>query len=314
MAQQHIQGDSAAAWPALPFDEWADTQATLHRWTQIVGKVKLALTPFLNEWWNVALLVNARGLTTGPIPHRRGAFDIDFDFVTHNLCIRAADGRVKAMPLLPRSVAEFHREFFAALDALEIDVTITPMSVEIVDDAIPFADDRKHASYDADAVYRWWRILIRTEAVLQRYRTGFAGKSSPILFFWGSFDLTTVRFSGRPASLPEGAPRFMQLAEDQENLAAGFWPGNANHAGVSLGSPAFYAYVFPEPAGFAGATIRPEAAFFHPDLGQFILPYDAIREVADPAADVLAFFESVYDAGATLGGWNRAALELSARP
>lgn len=311
MPRDRVGNDASAMWPALPFAEWQDTQATLHRWLQIVGKVKLALSPFLNEWWNVALVVTARGLATGPIPYRHGAFDIELDFISHTLSIRAADGRVKAIPLLSRSVADFHREFFAALEALEIEVAITPVPVEIVDGAIPFAEDRTHASYDADAVHRWWRILLCTDTVLQRYRTGFTGKSSPIMFFWGSFDLTAVRFSGQPASLPENAPRFMRLAEDEENFACGFWPGNANHAGLTLGEPAFYAYNFPEPPGFAEASIRPDAAAFNPDLGQFILPYDAVRQAADPDAELLTFFRETYDAAASLAGWDREALDRS---
>lgn len=302
------------AWPALPFDEWCDTQATLHRWLQIVGKVKLAQSPFLNEWWNVAFAVTARGLTTGPIPHNGGVFDIEIDFIVHELDIRAADGRITTLPLRPRSVADFHQEFFAALDALGIDVTITPNPVEIAHHAIPFQEDRMHAAYDAGAVHRWWRILLRTETVLQRYRTGFAGKSSPIMFFWGSFDLTTVRFSGRPATPPEGAPRFLQLAEDQENIACGFWPGNANYAGVTLGEPAFYAYIYPEPQGFREARGHPDAAAYHPELGQFIFPYSQVRDLPDPGAGILTFFESVYEAAATLGDWDIDALRLTERP
>lgn len=307
-------GQTIWEWPALPLDAWQDTQATLHRWLQIVGKVKLELSPFLNEWWNVALVVTARGLTTGPIPHHAGAFDIELDFIAHELHVRAADGRVRTLPLRPQTVAEFHDAFLTALRELGIEVTITPRPVEIAHDAIPFREDRLHGAYDADAVTRWWRIVLRTDLVLQRYRTQFAGKSSPIMFFWGSFDLTAARFCGRSAQVPEGAPRFFQLAEDQENVACGFWPGNANHAGVMLGEPAFYAYIYPEPEGFRDAAIRPDAAAYHPELGQFILPYDSVRTSADPDEAVLAFFESVYDAASTLAGWDRPALALTEPP
>jgi hypothetical protein len=283
------------------------------RWTQIVGKVKLELTPFLNEWWNVALSVTPRGLTSGSIPYGNGAFEIAFDFIDHNLSIQTSDGRTRFLPLIPRSVADFYAEFFATLRTLDIDVEINPMPVEIVD-PISCELDRIHASYDAEMVHRWWRILLQTDTVLQRYRSSFAGKSSPIMFFWGSFDLTTVRFSGRPASPPEGAPRFLQLAEDQENIACGFWPGNANYAGVTLSEPAFYAYIYPEPPGFREARVHPDAAAYHPKLGQFILPYSSIRDLPDPGAGILTFFESAYEAAATLAGWNRDALELAELP
>lgn len=262
MTERRIDNGPVSDWPDLPLDEWRDTQETLHRWTQIVGKVKLELTSFLNEWWNVALSVTARGLTSGPIPYGNGAFEIAFDFIEHNLSIQTSDGRTRYLPLIPRSVADFYAEFFATLRALEIEVEINPIPVEI-DDPISCELDRTRASYDAEMVNRWWRILVRTETVLQRYRSSFSGKSSPIMFFWGSFDLTTVRFSGRPASTPEGVPRFFQLAEDQENVSCGFWPGNPNYAGVMLGEPAFYAYIFPEPPGFAGAEVLPGAAAYH---------------------------------------------------
>lgn len=313
MTERHVGSGAFPAWPDLPFDEWRETQETLHRWTQIVGKVKLELTPFLNEWWNVALSVTAHGLTSGPIPYGRGGFEITFDFIDHNLFIQTSDGRRKCLPLIPRSVADFYAEFFVALRALNIDVEINPMPVEIVD-PISCELDWTHASYDADAVHRWWRILLQTDTVLQRYRSSFAGKSSPIMFFWGSFDLTTVRFSGRPASPPEGAPRFLQLAEDQENVACGFWPGNPNYAGVTLGEPAFYAYIYPEPPGFAEAAVRPGEATYNPELGQFILPYRAVRDSPDPGAQILTFFESAYEAAATLAGWDRDALELTGLP
>lgn len=301
------------AWPPLPFDEWSDTQATLHRWTQIVGKVKLETTPFQNEWWNVAFTVTPFGMTTGLMPYRHEAFSVDFDFIEHQLYIRVSDGRTKTLPLAPRSVAEFHAEFFEMLSALGIEVSIWGMPVEILN-PVAFEQDHDNRSYDADAVQRWWRAQLQTAKVLQRYQTPFGGKSSPILFFWGSFDMAVLRFSGRPASLPAGAPLFMQLAEDQENFAVGFWPGNDNYAGISLGEPAFYAYIFPEPEGFKEAQVLPDAAYFHAKLGQFILPYEAVRQSAAPEEALLNFFQSTYQAASSLASWDREALELKRVP
>lgn len=298
----------AEIWPALPFPEWEPTQETLHRWFQIVGKVKLELRPFVNQWWNVALTVTARGLTTGPIPYGAGAFEISFDFLEHTLFIHTSDGHTRSMPLIPRSVAAFYEEFFDTLRSLGIDVTINPMPVEILNPVsceVDFARD----SYDPDAVHRWWQIMLQTDLVLQRFRTPFVGKSSPTLFYWGSFDLTQVRFNGRPASLPPGALYFMQLAENEENYACGFWPGNATYSGVLLNEPAFYAYIFPEPAAFPAESVRPSAAAYRQELGQFILPYAAVRASATPEQDLLAFFTSTYEAAANTGGWDRAALE-----
>lgn len=297
------------AWPPLPFQEWQPTQATLHRWMQIVGKVKLEATPFLNEWWNVAFSVTPNGLTSGLIPYRDEAFSVSFDFIHHNLYVHLSDGQMKDMPLIPRSVAGFYKEFLAVLHALEIDVPINSMPVEIVNPTA-FDEDRQHESYDARAVHRWWRIQLQTAKVMQRYRSRFGGKSSPIMFFWGSCDITTVRFSGRRASLPEDAPLFMQLAEDQENFAVGFWAGNDNYAGVPLGEPAFNAYMFPEPDGFREASVQPEAAYYHAELGQFILPYEVVQQADAQDQAVLEFFQSTYEAAATLAGWDRNTLEL----
>lgn len=304
---------TSEAWPPLPFEDWKESQATLHRWMQIVGKVKLEVTPFLNEWWNAAFTVTPTGITTGLMPYRDEAFSVTFDFVDPNLYVHVTDGQTRAMPLIPRSVADFYREFFAALGALGVEVSIDPMPVEIVN-PISCEVDHHNDSYDADAVHRWWRIQVQTVKVLQRYRTPFGGKSSPIMFFWGSFDLTATRFSGRPASLPEGAPLFMRLAEDQENFAVGFWPGNDNYAGIPLGEPAFNAYIFPEPDGFKEASVRPDAAYYHGELGQFILPYEAARRSDAPDQAVLDFFQSTYEAAATLAGWDRDALELQLLP
>jgi hypothetical protein len=303
-----ITRPSTETWPALPLEAWRETQETLHLWTQVAGKVKLELSPFWNEWWNVAFSVTPRGLTTGTIPAGLGAFAIDFDFVDHTLFVRASDGRTRAMPLIPRSVAGFYAELLAMVRALGIEVAINPISVEL---PAPIACDldTAHASYDPESVARWWRIVVQTEQILQRYRSSFVGKSSPINFFWGSFDLSTTRFSGRPASPPAGAPRFLQLAEDQENVACGFWPGNATMSGVAVGEPAFYAYVYPEPPGFAAAPVRPAAAYYDPSLGEFLLRYDDARRADSPEQAILEFFQSTYEAAATLAAWDRTALE-----
>lgn len=308
MLEQREPELTGAPWPALPFAAWSDTQYTLHMWTQIVGKVKLELTPFLNQWWNVTFTVTPRGMTTGPIPAGSRIFSIDFDFIDHGLAIQTNDGATRGMPLIPRSVADFYHELMAVLRDLDIAVEINPMPTEIVD---PIRCDLDHVnkSYDSEAVQRWWRVLAQADKVLQRFRTPFIGKSSPVHFFWGSFDLSHTRFTGRPASLPAGAPRFMQLAENQENYACGFWPGNANYAGRTLGEPAFYAYIFPEPDGFATAAVKPAEAYYHPDFGQFLLPYETVRQSADPGRAVLDFFQSTYEAAADQAGWDRAALE-----
>lgn len=306
MADRDLEANRAA-WPPLLYEDWKDTLDTLHMWMQVVGKVKLALVPFVNEWWQVALHPTARGMTTGLIPYGDGAFEITFDFIDHNLFILCDDGRRKALPLMPRTVADFYLDFMAALSALGIEVTINTMPTEVPN---PIACDvnRVHSSYDPDAVNRWWRIQVQTTKVLQRYRSAFVGKSSPINFFWGSFDLSQTRFSGRQAPMPEG-PRFYQLAEDQENIACGFWPGNPNMAGLTPGQAAFYAYCYPEPAGFKEATVRPDSARYDGRLGEFILPYEDVRRSNTPAELVLQFFESVYEAAANLAGWDREALE-----
>lgn len=295
-------------WPPLPWVAWKDTCDTLHLWMQIVGKVKLALAPFLNEWWQVAFHLTARGLTTGPIPFREDIFEVEFDFVDHHLVVRTSDGRRTALALTPRSVADFYQHLMHALGALGIACRINPLPVE-VPNAIPLDTDQVHASYDPDYAHRWWRILIQTDRVLQQYRSSFVGKSSPIQFFWGSFDLSETRFSGRPATPPQGAPRFLQLAEDQENVACGFWPGNPSASGVTLGQPAFYAYSYPEPPGFKEASVRPGAAHYDERLGEFILLYEDARRTGPPERALRDFLESTYDAAATLAHWDRGLLE-----
>ncbi len=301
-------GRNVEQWPPLPLSEWQETQETLHLWTQIVGKVKLALTPFQNEWWNVAFSSVPRGLTTGLIPSDAGAFAVDFDFIDHTLFIHASSGRTESMPLVSRTVADFYATFMETLHRMGIDVTINPVPTEIPD-PIPCDTDHVHCTYDPEFVHRWWTIQLGIELVLQRYRSNFAGKSSPVNFFWGSFDLNATRFSGRPADPPKGAPRFMQLAEQQENFACGFWPGNVTLFGVTLGEPALYSYIYPEPQGFSEAAVRPAAARYEPHLGQFLLLYDDARRAASPADAILEFFESTYEAAATLADWNRSTLE-----
>lgn len=297
-----IKAGPVETWPALPLDEWKDTCETLQLWTQVAGKVKLKLCPFLNEWWGVGFEVNARGLTTGLIPYEDRAFEVYFDFFDHKLYVRTSDGLSKAVSLVPRSVADFYREFMAVLSALDIHVEITTMPVEIPD-PVAFDQDQQHASYDPEYVQRWWRIMLGTTKVLQRYRSSFFGKSSPILFYWGSFDLSHARFSGRLAPPMPGMPRFFQIAEHQENAACGFWPGNTTAGGFTLGEPAYYAYLLPAPDGYGEASVRPDAAYYHSELGEFILPYEAVRRSADPERELLEFFESTYAAGARLSGW-----------
>ncbi len=294
-------------WPALPWAEWSATCETLHMWTQVVGKVKLALAPFLNQWWQVGFHVTARGMTTGLIPYAERAFDVTFDFVDHRLAIRSTDGRESVLPLAPRSVADFYQEFMGALQAQDIAVTIDTTPTEVLH-PIPFEQDRTHAAYDAAAVRRWWQVQVQTTKVLQRYRSTFAGKSSPILFWWGSFDLNSTRFSGRPATPPPG-PRFFRLAENQENVSCGFWPGNPTLHETAFREPSYYAYAYPEPAGFKEAAVRPSAAYFNAELGEFLLHYEDARRAPSPEQAILDFFTSVYEAGATLGHWDRATLE-----
>jgi hypothetical protein len=308
--EQTAKGRAASneRWPALPWDAWKDTCDTLHLWMQIVGKVKLTLAPFLNEWWQVAFHLTARGLTTGPIPSRDGIFDMEFDFADHQLVLRTSDGRHTALALAPRSVADFYHHLMRTLGALGIECHINPLPVEIPS-PIPLDTDQMHAAYDPDYAHRWWLILTQTARVLQQYRSGFVGKSSPIQFFWGSFDLTETRFSGRPATPPQGAPRVLRVAEDQENMAIGLWPGNTSASGVTLGQPAFYAYIYPEPPGFKEAQVRPGAAHYDERLGEFILLYEDVRRASSPERVLQDFFESTYDAAATLAHWDRTLLE-----
>ncbi len=299
---------SLEVWPALPLAEWRDTYATLHMWTQIVGKTRLALAPMENHWWNVTFQLTARGMTTTPMPHGGRTFSVYFDFLNHGLTIRVSDGANRTLPLQPQSVAAFYREYMAALDALGLPVKIMARPVEVVT-AIPFADDEEHRSYDPDAAQRWWRATAAADQLLKRFRGRFQGKASPVHFFWGSFDLATTRFSGRPAPQhPGGAPNcadyVMVEAYTHECASAGFWPGSDQ-----LPEPAFYAYAYPEPAGYAAAPVRPDGAYYHPELREFILPYELMRTAASPDQVLLEFLQSTYAAAADLGVWDRAALD-----
>jgi hypothetical protein len=291
------------SWPALPYAEWKPTYDTLHMWMQIVGKVTLELTPLLNDWWNVTFTVTARGVTGSTIPFGQRAFEVDFDFIDHHLTINASDGRSRRMQLVARPVADFFQEFMSHLEALDIHVEVDTRPVEVVN-PIRFEDDRVHAAYDPVYVHQWWRILLSTSNLMERYRSPFVGKSSPVHFFWGSFDLATSRYSGRPARRREWPARWMAIDGEYEYSLAGFWPGNQR-----LPEPAFVAYTYPEPAGYRLASVQPDAAYFHPELGEFILPYDKVRVAADPDQLVLDFYRTAYEVGATLGGWDRAGLE-----
>ena len=288
-------------WPALPLDAWQDTYATLHMWTQIVGKVRKTLTPYINHWWNVTLYVSARGLTTSPIPYGQKVFEIEFDFLDHQLLVDTSDGARRRIPLAPRSVADFYQEVMASLHSLGIDVQIHA-SPDEVPHPIPFAEDRVHASYDPEYANRFWRILVSTSRVLQQFRSGFVGKCSPVHFFWGSFDYCVTRFSGRRAPERPGADAITREAYSHEVSSAGFWPG------AGFDGPAFYAYSAPAPPGLDKAPVRPEAARYHPKLSEFILMYDDMRKAASPEAALMEFLQS-NEAGANLGKWDRAALE-----
>lgn len=306
------QSTTAAAWPELPLQEWQATLDTLHMWLQVVGKIKLELVPFLNQWWNVTLLPTSRGLTTGLIPYEGRAFEIELDFLEHNLYIRDSAGGVKSLALIERTVADFYANVMAMLAALDIHVTINPMPAE-VPHPIPFDVNDVNKEYDPEYAARWWRILLNTSMVLQTYNSRFTGKSSPVQFFWGSFDLGQTRFSGRPADPPQGVPRFVQLAENEENVACGFWPGNTTMSGITFGEPAYYSYIHPQPAGYSAVAVRPAAAYYDRQLGEFILRYEDVRTAPDPALALLDFFESTYAAGADLARWDRAALEANPR-
>ncbi len=297
---------SDADWPELPYEAWRDTYATLHMWTQIVGKVALATAPPLNHGWGVSLHVTARGLTTAVLPYRGRGFTIAFDFIDHLLVVSRSDGRVETLPLVPTSVADFYRKLMRLLADMALDVRVWPMPVEIPS-PIRFDHDTEHRSYDREYAHRCWRIVASIERVFTASRCAFVGKSSPAHFFWGAFDLAVTRFSGRPAPSREG-PAFMREAYSHEVISHGFWPG-----GPPLPEPAFYAYAVPEPAGLKDALVQPEAAYYHAELGEFVLPYEAVRTSASPEQAIRDFIETTYDRAATLAGWDRAALDRPLR-
>jgi hypothetical protein len=293
-------------WPELPLAAWEDTYHTLHMWSQMVGKVRLAFSPRTNHWWEVPLYVNSVGLTTSPIPYPEGVFEIQFDFCQHQLLIQTSHETQRTLALAPRSVADFYREFMAALASLGIEVKIWKVPCEVAD-PIPFDQDTQHASYDPEYVHRFWQILVSCDAVFKQFRAAFIGKASPVHFFWGSFDLAATRFSGRRAPEREGADPITREAYSHEVISAGFWPGGGDIKGA-----AFYAYAAPEPAGFAQHPVRPPEAFYHPQLKEFLLMYDDIRRSDSPQGRLLEFLQSTYDAGADLGNWNRKELEKAA--
>ena len=300
------------AWPALPLEDWRDTCDTLHMYSQVVGKVRLALAPWINHSWGSTLYLTTRGLTTSPIPYGTRAFAIDFDFVHHALRITTTEGEDRSFDLRPMPVADFYRRTMDALRGLEIGVELLARPVE-VQEAIPFEEDDRHASYDAAAAHRFWRALVQAERVFTEFRSHFIGKVSPIHFFWGAFDLAVTRFSGRSAPKhPGGAPNcadwVMEEAYSHELSSAGFWPG------AGLGQPAFYSYAYPEPPGFREHPVQPSAAYYHTDMGEFVLPYQAVRTAKDPDRALLRFLQSTYEAAANLGEWDRAALEREQLP
>ena len=306
-----MSDDREAAWPELPTAAWRETCATLQLWTQIVGKIRLSRSPWLNHSWHVALYVNARGLTTSPIPDGRRNFEIAFDFIDHVLLIATSDGAERRFPLAGESVASFYARTIAALAELGIPVAIDEMPNELPE-PVKFSQDTAHASYDHDAIKRFFQILIDADRVFKRFRTAFLGKASPVHFFWGSFDLAVTRFSGRRAPRhPGGVPHLPDAvaseAYSHEVSSAGFWPGSG-----AIDYPAFYSYAYPEPAGFRTANVKPDAAFFHDTMGEFILPYDAVRTAADPEQTLLDFLQSTYEAAANAAAWDRDALECAA--
>jgi hypothetical protein len=297
---------TAGVWPGLPVNEWKDTYATLHMWTQIVGKIRLTLTPLENHWWNSVLYVTSRGLTTSPMPSGERTFEIDFDFIDHRLLIQTTDGAIKSLALEPRSVADFYKELMSILRSLEIEVQIHAKPDEVAE-PIPFAVDDKHASYDSHYANRFWRILVQADRVLKQFRSRFIGKCSPVHFFWGSFDLAVTRFSGRKAPERPGADAITREAYSHEVISHGFWPG-----GGAVDSPLFYSYTAPAPPGLDKESIHP--GFYSTEMSEFILPYDDIRQSASPDKSLLEFLQSTYEAGARLAGWDRAALERDRQP
>jgi hypothetical protein len=290
-------------WPALPLEAWEDTRATLHMWTQVVGKIRMELTPLVNHYWNVPLYVSARGLTTTAIPHGERFFEMEFDFLDHNLSITCSDGAIALVTLEPKSVATFYQEVMEKMKQLGLEVKIWTTPVEIPD-PIPFEKDEQHKSYDSEYVERLWQVLRVSDRVLQEFRSRFIGKCSPVHFFWGSFDLAVTRFSGRVAPPREGADPITREAYSHEVISHGWWPGQG-----PLGKPAFYSYTAPAPDGLSEAKIGPEKAFYSKDLSEYLFLYDDVREAADPEAALMEFCQTTYEAGANLANWDRKSLE-----
>lgn len=296
---------TADPWPPLELEDWSDTYATLHRWTQIVGKTRLALTPFENHWWNAALFVSAHGLTTSAMPCDNGLVEIEMNVLDDQIVVRSSEYEARTIPLLSQSVAEFYREYCATLDDLGIRPRFWPAPNELRD-ARPFAEDREHATYDANAARRWWRALTQANRLLSRFRGQFSGKCSPSHFWWGGFDLACTRFSGRdapphPGGIPHCPDYVMRESYSRECISAGWWPGSV---GGPVDEPAFYAYAYPEPPGCADADVLPSTAYYNHELREWILPWDAVRTSDDPDAMVMSFLESTYAAAARLGGWD----------
>jgi len=289
--------------PALPFDSWKDTLATLHMWAQIVGKVRLKLCPLVNHWWNVPFYVTARGMTTSAMPYERRALEVQFDFIAHKILIETSEGRVVAMAMEPQSVADFYKKFMAVLGELGVSVHIRTTPCEIPN-PIPFEQDHVHSAYDPEAAHKFWRILVWVDEIFKEFRGRFQGKASPVHFFWGSFDLAVTRFSGRPAPERPGADSITREAYSHEVSSAGFWPG-----GGDIKGPAFYSYAAPEPPGLAEQRVGPQAAFYHPQMKEFLLMYDDVRTAASPKDALMEFLQSTYDAAADLGKWDRKSLE-----
>ena len=294
--------------PELPLNAWQDTYTTLHMWMQIVGKIRLALSPYANHWWQVPFYLTSRGMTTSPMPYGDRFFEIDFDFIDHTLIISVSDGTIKTLPLRPRSVADFYAELMVTLRGINIDVQIWTTPVEVAN-PIPFEQDHQHAAYDPEYVNRLWRILLWSDSVLKQFSGRFIGKTSPVHFFWGSFDLALTRFSGRRAPERPGIDRITHEAYSHEVISAGFWAGGTSWNGNVLEGAAFYVYAAPEPSGFADRIMKPSQAFYSKPFGEFLLMYDDVRRADQPDVALLDFLDSTYDAAADLAGWDRIALD-----
>ena len=294
---------TSSSWPTLDWSEWSKTADTLHMWTQIVGKTRLELAPMQQHWWNVPLYVTARGLSTSAIPVKQDLFEVEFDFVSQQLLFRLSSGWEHALPLKQQSVRDFYLQYGVVLQSIGLPLPQHPVPVE-VSDPIPFAEDDRHATYDPTPAHSFWRILVASHGILQRFSSTFIGKISPVHFFWGSFDLAVTRFSGRPAPAREGADQVTREAYSEEVISAGFWPGNGG-----FGDAAYYCYAAPAPAGLSEASIEPATAYFDRKLGEFLLRYDDVRRSSDPEDTLMEFLNSTYRAGAGAAGWNRDQLE-----